>query len=850
MRIEIPELCVVALIGPSGSGKTTFANKYFKPTEVLSSDFFRGLVSDDENDQSATAAAFDSLFYIASKRLESGRLAVIDATNVQKGAREQVLNLARAQNCFAVAIVLDFPEALCQARNSARPDRSFGPHVVKGQLRDLKRSLRHLQKDGFRRVYVLNSPEEAENIEIVRTPLWSNRKEDGGPFDIIGDVHGCYSELCELLTLLGYSVNREAFTALPPPGRKAVFLGDLCDRGPENMRVLRMVMNMHAAEHALVVPGNHDAKLLKQLKGAKVSASHGLDITLAQLAEEPPAFAAQVKSFLDGLISHYVLDNGRLVVAHAGLKEALQGRASGRVRDFCLYGETTGETDDFGLPVRLPWAREYRGKARVVYGHTPSLEVQTLNNTYCIDTGCVFGGKLTAYRYPENETVQVSARREYYAPARPLAPVPEPRGTMLDIKDVLGKRFISAALSKRPITVHEENAISALEIISRFAADPRWLIYLPPTMSPCETSPLPGYLEHPAEAFAYYQNSGVTKVVCEQKHMGSRACIVLCKTPGVAKERFGTEEGQGIIYTRTGRHFFDNPQTEAALLNRLHAALSASNFWQDFATDWVCLDAELMPWSAKAQKLLAEQYAPVGRSGRDGLQGAVEALEAACARQAESPPEENSADLPLLLAACRERLEGVTRYTHAYRRYCWDVSSLEDYRIAPFHILATEGKVWSGEDHLTHMETIRRYVTGTDPIFIATNHIAVDLNNPASVQEGIDWWLSLTEAGGEGMVVKPHTFVATHKGELLQPAVKCRGREYLRIIYGPEYTISAHLERLKKRSLSKKRRLALAEFSLGMESLSRFVAKEPLYRVHECVFAVLAMESEPVDPRL
>lgn len=856
MRLEIPELCVVALVGASGSGKSTFAKKHFKPTEVLSSDYFRGLVCDDENDQSATQDAFDSLYYIAGKRLTAAKLAVIDATNVQKNAREQVVRLAREQNCFPVAIVFDFPEELCQERNKSRPDRDFGPYVVRNQTRDLKRSVHHLQKEGFRRVFVFKSPEEAEEAEIVRVKLWNNKREETGPFDIIGDLHGCFDELCLLLTQLGYTVDAENCAARPPAGRKAVFLGDFCDRGPKNTEVLRLIMNMSTSEDALCLPGNHDVKLLKKLRGAKVQLSHGLNITVEQLAKEPPEFSEKVGTFIDGLISHYVLDGGKLVVAHAGVKEKYQGRSSKRVRDFCLYGETTGEIDEFGLPVRLPWVNEYRGKARVVYGHIPSLEVQIVNNAVGIDTGCVFGGKLTAYRYPENEIVQVQARKQYYEPAKPLAHAVEPRSDLLDIKDVQGKRQITTRLYKRPISVHEDSSIAALEIMSRFAADSRWLVYLPPTMSPCETSKLEEYLEHPLEAFDYYKKRGISQVVCEQKHMGSRAVIILCRNAETAEKRFAVRDNTtGLIYTRTGRHFFASRETEQAILARLNKALEASNFWRDFNTDWVCLDTELMPWSAKAQQLLVEQYAPVGRCGRDGLKNALSALEKAAALQTVSfevatSTSGQNVDLASVLDKYRQKQGALERYTEAYRRYCWNVRSLDDYRIATFHILATEGKVWNGENHLSHLETVRKYMTGADPLFMATNHMLVNLGDDASIEAGVNWWLELTGSGGEGMVVKPLDFIARDQNELLQPAVKCRGREYLRIIYGPEYTLGSNMERLKKRSLNKKRRLALAEFSLGMESLERFVAKEPLYRVHECVFAVLAMESEPVDPRL
>jgi protein phosphatase len=207
-------------------------------------------------------------------------------------------------------------------------------------------------------------------------------------------------------------------------------------------------------------------------------------------------------------------------------------------------------------------------------------------------------------------------------------------------------------------------------------------------------------------------------------------------------------------------------------------------------------------------------------------------------------------DIAGVLGKFRDRETYLERYTEAYHHYCWPVNSVEDYRIAPFHILATERKVWSSENHLRHLEVIREYMTGSDTIFILTNHLTVDLSNSASREAGISWWRQLTEKGGEGMVVKSLDFIARGKEGILQPAVKCRGREYLRIIYGPEYTEPARLNRLRKRSLGKKRRLALDEFSLGMESLERFTSGEPLHRVHECVFAVLALENEEVDPRL
>jgi Calcineurin-like phosphoesterase. len=262
------------------------------------------------------------------------------------------------------------------------------------------------------------------NVRFNRTTMY---KKLHGPFDIIGDIHGCYEELKLLLGKMGYvmvkkDINTESYCAAHPEGRKAVFLGDLVDRGPGIAEVLKLTICMAKSGDALCVSGNHDNKLLKKLRGRNVQIKHGLESTIEQLENEPPEFLVEVESFIDGLASHYVLDEGKLVVAHAGMKEKYQGIHSEKVTGFALYGENTGEIDKYGLPIRYNWASDYKGKAIVVYGHTPQAEALRINNTINIDTGCVFGGKLTAYRYPEGEIVDVEALKPYYEPSRPFLP--------------------------------------------------------------------------------------------------------------------------------------------------------------------------------------------------------------------------------------------------------------------------------------------------------------------------------------------------------------------------------------------------------------------------------------------
>jgi protein phosphatase len=861
MKITIPELSLVTLIGASGSGKSSFAKKHFQSFEVLSSDFCRGLVSNNENSQDASRDAFDVLHYIAHKRLAAAKLTVIDATNVQKEDRKYYVNLAREYHCLPVAIVLNLPENICHQRNQQRPDRQFGSYVVQRHVQNLRRSLRGLQKEGFRYVYVLNSIEEIEAVEIKRQPLWNNRKHEHGPFDIIGDIHGCCDELELLLEKLGYvtrNVETRYIASLQtychPEGRKALFLGDLVDRGPRILDTVKLVKNMVEAGAAICVPGNHEHKLLRKIRGKKVKINHGLEQTVAEIEALSPEirelFLKEIEQFIDSLISHFVLDDGRLVVAHAGMREEMQGRGSGKVRSFALYGETTGEIDEFGLPVRYDWAAEYRGEAMVVYGHTPVPEAEWLNNTIDIDTGCVFGGKLTALRYPERELVSVDAAKVYCEPVKPLCrddihrvstTMQQQLDDVLNIDDVLGKRIINVRLQNK-ITIREENSIAALEVMSRFAANPKWLIYLPPTMSPVETSQLPGYLEHPKQAFAYYKNQGVTEVICEEKHMGSRAVVIVCRNEEAVKRKFGiVNEGIGICYTRTGRRFFNNQELEAEFLQRVNNALTESNFWSRLNTDWVCLDCELMPWSAKAQGLIRSQYAAVGAASRPALSNAINLLTQAS---------NNGVEVNSLLSKFQERQQMANQYVDAYRRYCWEVNDISDIKLAPFHILATEGAVHTDKNHSWHMEQVAILETANSELLMATNYKIIDLNDPSSEAEGTHWWEEMTSKGGEGMVVKPLEFIVKGKRGILQPAVKCRGKEYLRIIYGAEYTTEENLERLRKRGLSLKRSLAMREFALGVEALERFVAESPLRRVHECVFGVLALESEAVDPRL
>ncbi len=838
-EIQIPEVGLVLLVGASGSGKSRFTAKHFGDFEVLSSDYFRGLVGNDMSNQSVTPAAFEALNFVAIKRLEAGLLTVVDATNVQPSARQALVEIARGQDVLVSAIVLDMPLKMCLEHNEGRDIGAVPPSVISRQHRQLNKSLRGMRQEGFLRVHVFSSQEEVDSAVIHRHKLLNDFRDQHGPFDVIGDVHGCLDELLLLLAKLDYAVTRDeagrAIDAVHSEGRRIIFVGDLVDRGPDSAGVLRLAMGLVANDHALCVPGNHEEKLVRALRGRKVALTHGLDATMNQLAEQEEGFSRKVADFCDSLVSHLVLDDGKLVIAHAGLMQRYHGRASKRVRAFALYGQVSGEVDEYGLPVRYPWANDYRGDAAVLYGHTPVTEVMWINNTACLDTGCVFGGELSSMRYPEREVIQVQALKKYCDPGKPLESPrgPERSSGVLSMEDVSGSLFLkSEALGT--VRISETQAAGALEAMSRFAIDPRWLRYLPPTMSPAESSSQPGYLEHPNEAFDYFRRQGVTQVVCEEKHMGSRAVMLLSRNPG----RFDAPEGWlGALHTRTGRPFLESGQ-ERRILLQAHEAVERVGLWDELGSDWLILDGELMPWSLKAEPLIKDTYASVGASALAATDAAVEVLERTAS---------NGVDVDNLLSRIRARRSNAKAFRKSYRRY---VGSTGELRFAAFQVLAAEGKSFETRDHGWHLNVSERLAAAEPKLFAKTRYQRVDLSMDQDVESAVRWWEEATAAGSEGMVVKPwHNLVKAKRG-WVQPGIKVRGREYLRLVYGPDYLAETNLERLRQRATDKKRNRALNEYILGLEALRLTATGAPLWKIHQMVFGVLALESEPLDPRL
>ncbi|MFN0092771.1 MAG: hypothetical protein ACKVWR_21260 [Acidimicrobiales bacterium] len=541
-------------------------------------------------------------------------------------------------------------------------------------------------------------------------------------------------------------------------------------------------------------------------------------------------------------MSHYVLDGGRLVVAHAGLPEAMQGRSSERVRSFALYGETTGESDEFGGVVRHDWAADYRGAATVVYGHTAVVEADWAGRTICIDTGCVFGGRLTALRWPERELVEVPAARIHYEPVRPLAPPAAARPVgLIDLGDVGGRRTIDTALLG-PVVAPAPLAAAAMEALGRFAVDPRWLIHAPASYAPTPTA-AEGELEHPLDAFSYFDDEGVDRVVCEELHHGARAVLVLGRDPDTAERRFGVPGGPGgVLYARTGRPLLADEAWEAKLIERVRSAFEATGLWNELASDWAALECVLLPWSATAEEVLRRRYAAVGAAARAALGEAQSALALTAAR---------GVPVAALAARTARRHAEAVAFTGAYRPFAGPVVTLEDCQLALVQVLAAAGEVHARQrDRAWHLAAAD-CLAAADPVtFRPTRRRFVALDDPAASAAALDWWASLTAAGAAGIVVRPLEPAAFGDNGLVPPALAVRSREFLRLVHGPEYTAPGRLERLRRRPLRGPRAVALRQYALGLEGLERFVAGDSLDRVHECVLGVLALEAAPLDPRL
>lgn len=863
MRIGLPHAGIVLLIGPSNSGKSTLLNQLIEQneisaSEIVSSDAFRLAVSDQDfigwasrpQDEAAvlmdqyqeiSKEAFAMMDAVIEARCRLNKTVFVDATHLWADDRAKYIRLAKKNNVPITAIVLDLPERVLLDRDENR-ENPRGKRRIKQQFQVFRNEKRSIKKEGFSSVYTIK---ETHGLEFFKHPN-PLEADIGAGIDLIGDIHGCFSEFIRLLLKLGYQENEDGLY-IHPNGRKFVSVGDVMSRGPESIETMQFFDLHIKADLAYMVDSNHGWKIARWLDGRDVVLSHGDEKVEAEFLhfeklngnEEALALKQKLKELLLSAPSHLVFKkNGVpvLVCTHAGIKDAFIGKDSESVSDFCRYGDTGGFAAD-GKPIRNDWTVSHANRLLIVWGHDPKPKPLMINNTINIDQGAVFGGELTAYRYPEREFVAVKAEQDYSGMQdNPLVEWEKNRLNPPNISKFLhGYSVQTEELGE--VKVYEDVIKPAIDAVSHYTVPIEQLVYIPPTMSPTpKPSSLDGYLEHPKEAIEYFRSNGVQTMIAEKKHMGSRAILFLFKNREAAEKHTGIPT-LGTIYTRTGKRFFEKA-IEENLVGHLNSELHRKNYFENHETDYVLFDAEIMPWNLKAKELISSQYAHVAENALLDRSILQDKLTAGIAL---------NTGLQDWLEEYEQKLGNAEIFNGVFQKYCWEVESLQAIQIAPFHVLAHSGQTFFDKPHAWHMQMNRQLAEGSD-LFVETEFKMI--TDEASEQEVIDWWEAITEDGHEGLIIKPEFYIPRHKGKLLQPAIKVRGRKYLSIIYGMDYLEAKNLSRLKNRNTGKKQKLALKEFALGIEGLLRYRNGESLERVHECVLATLAMESDPVDPRL
>ncbi|KAA0549557.1 polynucleotide kinase-phosphatase [Bacillus sp. BGMRC 2118] len=864
MDLVLPYAGIVLLVGPSNSGKSTLLKQlqdkgHILSSEIVSSDECRSLVSDvdfidwkhrptDEADslydqyQRISAEAFSFMDTLIETRCRLNKLTFIDATHLYSDDRKRYITMAKSNHVPIVTIVLDIDQTMLLERDQNR-ENPRGTKRIKQQYQVFKREKRFIKKEGFRSVYFISDTNEVDVIRRHTNPV---ELEVGNGIDIIGDIHGCFDEMLHILEKLGYEKNDEQFY-IHPDGRKFLSLGDVMSRGPKSVETINFFLRHVKAGLAFMIDSNHGWKIARWLDGRNVTLNHGDEKVEEELIqyeaqhgkENTNLLKQELKTFLLQAPSHYVLTkNGvpTVVCTHAGIKDEFIGKQSYDISDFCRYGEHDGQ-DEAGKPIRQDWSVHHKSSMLVVWGHDPKLKPVIINNTINIDQGVVFGGELTAFRYPEKEFVSTQANRDYSNGIHnPLLEVKKKRLDPPNIARFMNGYSVLTDVQGE-IYIPKEYAIPSIDSVSHFTVPVEELVYIPPTMSPTPTpSSLDGYLEHPREVIDYYRSMGVQRMVAEKKHMGSRGILFLFKDKEAGLQYVGRET-LGVIYTRNGRRFF-NDDTEQLILSRINKALTMNGYFTKYKTDYLLLDAEIMPWNLKAKELISSQYAHVAEQAildRSLLKAKIEG--------AVSQHEE----LEAWLKEYDKKLTNAEVFKEVFQKYCWEINEIDQIQIAPFHVLAYSNKTFFDQPHTWHMEK-NKELAQMENLFVETEYMVIE--DGESEEKVIAWWEAITHDGHEGIVIKPESFISHSKGKLVQPAIKVRGRKYLNIIYGMDYLQPENLKRLKKRNTGKKQKLALKEFALGVEGIQRLVNGESIERVHECVLGTLAMESDPVDPRL
>ena len=859
MLLQLPEGAIVLCIGPSNSGKSTLLDRLVLEqqllrSEIVSSDTCRHLVADidfidfstaptEDQDylyeeyQRISTEAFNILEQVVIARAKLNKITFIDATHLRSFERAKYFEIAKKEHVPILALIFDTPKSELLKRDEQR-SQPRGKKRIEQQVQTFQSELRHIKKEPFIEVYTWRG--EAITISRQKSP---HLLELGAGFDIIGDIHGCFDEMISLITKLGYKNQGDVY--VHPDGRRLLSAGDIMSRGPKSIETMLFWLRQIDSGLSFMTDSNHGWKIARWLKGQDVELKHGDEYVAEEFKqyevihgkEATEALKERLANMLLHAPSHYILMKNnvrKVVVTHAGISDHYIGKESKRIRDFCRYGAVEG-VDKNGRPIRGDWFMDHKTSELIVWGHDPKLKPFKANRTINIDQGVVFGGQLTAFRYPEECFVAVDALDNYVGnEGNPLVEAKNKRFAPPKAAHYMNG-FTVHTEKGEAITIPKEKALAAMDTFSHYTLPPEQVLYIPPTMSPTpQTSALADYLEHPIEAFNYYKKNGVTQMIAEKKHMGSRAVIFIAKDENVTKQLLNLE-ALGVITTRTGRAFFE-PELQLEVLSAIHKELLAKNYFEKHQTDYVLMDAEILPWNLKAQNLINTQYANVSEQALMDRQHLLNKLQATA-----------NIDVTDWVSEYTDKLKNAARFDAVYKNYCWPTKDVKGIQIAPFHILAHSGTTHFDKPHTWHME-MNALLAENSSLFLATEYRLIE--SEQQEEEVINWWKEMTEHGHEGIVIKPLNFIENRKGKLLQPAIKVRGREYLRIIYGMDYTNEAQLQQLKKRNPSRKMRNALQEFLLGVEGVERFVQLESSTRVHECVLATLALESETIDPRL
>jgi polynucleotide kinase-phosphatase len=873
---------ILILSGTSSSGKSTLASAHFKSSQVLSSDFFRTMVSDEsvtkkmpekvdvdqdyerferiifQEYKKISEDAFDLLKETLKKRAKNNRLTVIDATSLYAEDIQAYAKIAKENHVPISIVFLNIPYKQV-IENDAKRENARGNQRIKRQQQLLKRLMnqkKSLDKAGIREIYDIQS---LDNVHIEIENPQNIISIDKG-IDIIGDGHGLLQTRIQLFKKAGYVLGEDGLFR-HPNGRKIVYVNDETSRGflsSDEIKYGRypsIAMMVSMKEHveanlAYAVDSNHNYKIWRWLEGRNVTLAHGDE----KVEEEFEAFAQEfgeektlllkkeLAAFLKSLPSHVIIeDRGfhRAVVTHAGIKDDMIGKFSREIRDFCRFGPTDG-LEDSGKPKRLDWTKEHKNGQLIIWGHEPHPNVTLENDTINVDTGGFCGHYLSMLRYPEMDILQEKNDISFVEDENnPILKQKKKRFEFPNLSRLLYGFDLQTSFGT--FRAGAKNVQSVIESVSTRMAPFEEVFYVPPTMSPTpKTSSLDDFLEHPQEAFDYYKNQGITRLVCEKKHMGSRAYITLFKNKQVG-ERYFNRPSLGSILSRNNIKFFKKEEEEI-VLTKLNEDLQP--YFDEMNTDLLVIDAEILPWNLKASGLITKQYGLTSNAAIHKRKTHVERLL--------SFQETRSINIQDEIDQAKHLLENAEKFHKAFTYYCWDndVRKLEGIKIAPFHILAFSHKTNFDENHVWHMVQGIRLAELSD-LMMQTEHKVLDLNDEHAVKEITRWWLEMTAEGHEGMVIKPLDFISYNQHEdIIQPAIKVRGREYLRIIYGMDYLDEENLSIIKKRSASKKMKNALNEFKLSMESIQRFIDQESISRIHECVVASLSYENEKLDPRL